>query len=274
MNNRYLKEYREKNLRSCQLKQLEILETVDKICKKHGIDYWIDGGTLLGAIRHKGFIPWDDDIDIGMMESDYKKFKQVVKELPENLFFQTPETDNTWVPIPKVRDLNSLYIEPLYSFRENYEKGIFIDIFPKEIYPAAPKRLLGKIQKCIAKSFSILHEKHTYSVRSTVEFFYFGMQYIINLCAWYLLKLICKKGKYLGDKLPNNGLALVHTVEATLPLSEIVFEGKKFPAPHNPDLYLKEQYGDYMTLPPEEKRQIHGLYYQPELISKNETGAN
>lgn len=264
--NKYLKKYKEENLRKCQLKQLSILEEVDKICRKHSIEYWIDGGTLLGAVRHGGFIPWDDDIDIGMMRSEFEKFKKVCHELPENLFFQTPETDNTWYPVPKVRDLNSLYIEPLYSFREDYEKGIFIDIFPKELYPSAPVKWMRKIQKCLSKSFSILHEKHHYSVRSTAEFFYFGSQYLLNRFLWFLLNLCYKKGKYLGEEAPTNGPGFIHTLAATFPLKEMEFEGKKFFGPNNPDEYLKERYGDYMILPPENKRQIHGLFYQPILI--------
>lgn len=268
MKNKFFNKYKEENLRKCQLKQLSILEEVDKLCRKHKIEYWIDGGTLLGAVRHGGFIPWDDDIDIGMTGEEFEKFKKVVSELPANLFFQTSETDNTWSTIPKVRDLNSLYIEPLYSFREDYEKGIFIDIFPKELYPNAPKKLMKKIQKCISKSFSILHEKHVYSIRATVEFFYFGSQYILNLCLWKFLNLFYKKDKYIGETLPNNGPGYIHTLESTFPLKEIEFEGKKFLGPNNPDLYLTERYGDYMKMPPEEKRLIHGLFYQPELIKE------
>lgn len=67
-----IKEFSERNLRKCQLRQVEILEEIDKICKRHGIGYWLDGGTLLGAVRHGGFIPWDDDIDIAMTLTDLK----------------------------------------------------------------------------------------------------------------------------------------------------------------------------------------------------------
>ena len=78
-----IKEYSQQNLRACQLKQLAILEEIDKICKRHKIEYWLDGGTLLGAVRHDGFIPWDDDIDIGMSLEDEKRFEEIApKELP------------------------------------------------------------------------------------------------------------------------------------------------------------------------------------------------
>ena len=77
MENKYLDEYKQQQLRKCQLKQLDILREVDRICRKHGIDYWLDGGTLLGAVRHKGFIPWDDDIDIAMTAAGLEQFKAV-----------------------------------------------------------------------------------------------------------------------------------------------------------------------------------------------------
>lgn len=86
-----IKEYSQQNLRACQLKQLAILEEIDKICKRHKIEYWLDGGTLLGAVRHGGFIPWDDDIDIGMSLEDEKRFEEIApKELPDWLYLQTP----------------------------------------------------------------------------------------------------------------------------------------------------------------------------------------
>ena len=83
MKNTFLEEYKRRTLRQCQLKQLGILEEIDRICRKHDISYWLDGGSLLGAVRHGGFIPWDDDIDIAMSLADLERFKSVApKELP------------------------------------------------------------------------------------------------------------------------------------------------------------------------------------------------
>ena len=73
---------------------LYLLQSFDTVCKKHDIDYWLDYGTLLGAIRHQGFIPWDTDTDVGMLRSDYALFlEKGVSELPQDIFFQTPETE-------------------------------------------------------------------------------------------------------------------------------------------------------------------------------------
>lgn len=87
MSNPNLSAYVADHLRACQLKQLSILEEVDRICKKHGIGYWLDGGSLLGAVRHGGFIPWDDDIDIGMTKSDLERFEKLLRQNCPKLFF-------------------------------------------------------------------------------------------------------------------------------------------------------------------------------------------
>ena len=100
-------------LRKAQMRMLEILKIVDSIFSKHHIDYYLDGGTLLGAVRHGGFIPWDDDIDISVRREDFSRIKRVLqKELPDNLVFQDRFTDwNLPVLIAKVRDKNSYYYE-------------------------------------------------------------------------------------------------------------------------------------------------------------------
>ena len=105
MRNSYFDRYLKQNLRTCQLKQLSILEETDRICRKHNIPYWLDGGSLLGAMRHGGFIPWDDDIDIAMRKEDLERFIAVApSELRPGLFMQTPESDPEHTdPIYKIR---------------------------------------------------------------------------------------------------------------------------------------------------------------------------
>lgn len=149
MKNEFLSTYVANNLRACQLKQLSILEEMDRICQKHHLTYWLDGGTLLGAVRHGGFIPWDDDIDIGMPLADMQKFIEVAPdELSEGLFLQTPQSDpSSKEPIIKVRDLNSLYVEFGDNFNADYQKGLFVDIFPFIDYPSIPKSWVKKLTK-------------------------------------------------------------------------------------------------------------------------------
>ncbi|MDZ5034932.1 LicD family protein, partial [Clostridium perfringens] len=121
------------SLKEAQLRMLEILIEVDRICKKHHINYWLDAGTLLGAIRHEGFIPWDDDLDIGMLRKDYNKFLQIVKnELNSNFIFQSPETDDLCQnAFAKIRDKNS-EIRSKHNNERNL--GVFIDIFPYDSF--------------------------------------------------------------------------------------------------------------------------------------------
>lgn len=264
----YLKESVKKNLRACQLKQLSILETVDAICKKHDIPYWLDGGTLLGAVRHGGFIPWDDDIDIDMLKEDMERFIKVApKELGENLFLQTPESDpHTKELIVKVRDLNSLYIEYGDNFATEYQRGIYIDIFPIIPYPNVSKGFVKKYTKEIGRCISILRKPHYYTLRSFAELLWFGGKLLLYRSIWAIVARLKKGDKYLSFTLNNNGYGIMHRKESIFPLGTISFEGKTFPAPHDIDTYLKDQYNNYMEIPPEDKRQIHAIYIQPQLI--------
>lgn len=270
MDNKFLINAKNKNLRACQLKQLSILEEVAKICEKYKIDYWLDAGTLLGAVRHNGFIPWDDDIDIGMSIIDFKKFTEVApKELPPHLFLQTSKSDPSYNrSTTKVRDLNSLYIEPEEDFNKAYQKGIFIDIFPFINYPDIPKSLLKKLCKGYWVSYYILHKQHYYSLRSFIELLYFSFKIITIKIIWNFICLFSKKDTYMSYILPDNVYGTTQRIDSIYPLSEISFEGKIFKAPANPDAYLKDLFNDYMKIPPKEKQRSHAIYINSELIQE------
>ncbi len=261
-----IKEYSQQNLRACQLKQLAILEEIDKICRRHNIEYWLDGGTLLGAVRHGGFIPWDDDIDIAMTLEDEKRFEEIApKELPEWLFLQTPKTDpGSKEPITKIRDVNSLYIEGGDTFGRPYVKGIFVDIFPFVDYPDISRKWIKTLTKGISKSYSILHHQHEYSFRSFAEFFYFGAKYYLYRGLWSIACL-CGKKTRCSDVPILNGRGISFDKKAIKPLGTILFESKEFPAPCSPDSYLSDLYGNYMQIPPVEKREFHSVFILPEL---------
>ena len=119
-------------LRRQQMRMLEILLEVDRICKKHDIKYWLSSGTLIGAARHKGFIPWDDDLDIEMLWDDYKRLMKVLPdELPETMALQNTKTDpNYFCFYAKVRDRRSHLEESNRYDRVWREQGIYIDVFP------------------------------------------------------------------------------------------------------------------------------------------------
>ncbi|WP_195469801.1 LicD family protein [Clostridium sp. D43t1_170807_H7] len=120
-------------LREAQILMKTILRDIDKICRENNISYWIESGTMLGAKRHNGFIPWDDDIDIGMMRKDYERFLELApSHLPDDLFLQNAQLDsgveNSW---SKVRHKYSKLIE---EYNAEYHEGLFVDIFPYDFY--------------------------------------------------------------------------------------------------------------------------------------------
>lgn len=270
MKNPHLESYLKQELRACQLKQVTILEEIDRICRKHHIEYWLDGGSLLGAVRHGGFIPWDDDIDIAMRLEDAERFKQIApQELKKDFFLQTQATDPEYkVPICKVRELNSLIIEPREDLFADYQKGLFVDIFPFIDYPSVSPKTVRKLTKGICKSRSILHTQHYYSMRSFGEFFYFGAEYLIFRALWWFMEKTHRKNTYMSNILINNGYGIMHRKDSIFPLREIEFEGKKFLAPCNPDAYLKDLYKNYMEIPPVEKRKNHSIFFMAELNPK------
>ena len=268
MKNQYINQHTAENLRKCQLKQLSILEEVDRICKKLQIEYWLDGGTLLGAVRHKGFIPWDDDIDIAMTLENMNRFiLEAPALLPQNLFLQTPQSDpQLKEPIVKIRDLNSLYIEKSDTFNVDYEKGIYIDIFPFVPSPDMPKKLMKTVGRGICRSYSILHRQHYYSLRSFAEYFWFTGKYLFLSAILKTFQLFGNTRTHLSNLPVSNGYGINHRRDSIFPLTNVEFEGKTFPAPNNPDAYLTDLFKNYMQIPPVEKRQTHAAFILPELI--------
>ena len=247
----YITEFKQRHLRRAQLKQLSILEEIDRICRKHDIKYWLDGGTLLGAVRHGGFIPWDD-------------------ELRSGLVLQTPETENTREPIMKVRDLNSFYVEGNEDFSLDYSKGLFVDIFPFIPYPNVSRSFCKRYGKAMSKYYSILHHSHQYSWRATFELFYFGAKYLFCKSVWAAAFALRKCDTYISNVLINNGYGIMHRRDCVFPLSTIEFEGKHFAAPADPDAYLSDLYRNYMQVPPKEKQKVHAVFILPDLIEEAE----
>lgn len=241
----------QKILREAQLKMLDLLIELDKICKKNNINYWIDGGTFLGAVRHKGFIPWDDDVDVCMLKEDYEKFLIIAKkELSEERFLQTKETDKeTTSPYIKIRDRNSIIIEKNQNENEKFHQGIFLDVFLMESY----NRKIRKIYKLLYKVKESKVQKNSKSILKNIL-----LKLGINTLASKVLKIFLQKTNNKSIIGYKYWFSNVYCYEYIYPLSEIEFEGYKFSCPNNADAYLKAIYGDtYMQLPPEKDRVWH-----------------
>lgn len=269
--NRYVRRYHQEHLRAMQEAELDILRHVAALCQRHGIAYWLDSGTLLGAIRHGGFIPWDDDIDICMPLTDVPRFIEVAQhELPPHLFVQAPQTDPSMrLPICKVRNLNSLIVEGGDDFSRPYAKGLYIDIFPMLPWPTLPYKLSKRLAKGYCRANAILQAQHTYSWRSVAELFYFGTKRALLGAAWRLACVVRPSDKFYSNTLNNSGNGNRHLRSTIFPLGTVQFEGETFSAPADCDTYLRDLFGEYHTLPPVEARQGHATFFATRLTANN-----
>lgn len=239
-------------LREAQHRMVHILEEIDKVCRKNHIDYFLDGGSLLGAVRHGGFIPWDDDLDITVMAKDYRRMREcLVRELPEDLVFQDVTTEpNLPLCFGKVRDKNS-YFEEEYTGNIK-EKGIYVDIFPKEyILSFAWKK---KLDYWYGHCFRAMHNYTCGRFDKLKSFIFFPFAWI---CVW---------GTRLVTKLfPTSMIGNIYGwwsykplyEKDIFPVKDIKFENITVLGPADPDAMLKAYFGDYMQIPPKEKRPQH-----------------
>ena len=251
-------------LRAAQLKILEVLLEFDRVCKKNALTYWIDFGTLLGAVRHKGFIPWDDDIDLSMPPEDYRKFKEIAAgELAEGFVLQTEETEPASQQgdgMFKVRMKNTLYLMPHDDLSKPYSKGVFIDIFESVPTPAINRKVFAFLVKRIRKAHGFMHYNKRINFGNIIRWFVFPVSFFIfHTLIW---RTICLFSRKSCEFTPMTRVLYGYPSprEAIYPLGEIEFEGHMFPCPNNPDRRLTDMWGDYMQLPPAEKRKIHASF--------------
>ncbi|MGV3589351.1 MAG: LicD family protein [Adhaeribacter sp.] len=236
----------------------EILDAVDSICRKHNINYYLCSGTLLGARRHGGFIPWDDDLDVIVLRKDYKRLLALLElELPERFKLQTRKTDeNYWFYFAKVRDTNSrIYEKGNERFNFKY-KGIFIDIFPIEPQPSYNFKVkidfyLRYMNITNFGSYPTLWLKLKYAIKYCLQPL---VHVLIFLLRFYYRNRKSNYNSYSYGIPFYTNYNLAHFT----PVGEIMFEGKMYKAPNDVDGYLTIKYGkNFMEVPPEEKRIVH-----------------
>lgn len=242
--------------------EIDLLIEFDRICKKHGLKYFLIGGSLLGAIRHNGFIPWDDDIDVGMLREDYEKLQRIPQsEFAVPYFLQSPFTDDGYYfSYMKLRNSNTSNIS--YPFRyERFNQGICIDIFPLDncMIEDAEERY-NKINELIMDNSAYMRKSNpnptdadkkriaSHSGRNPMEV-YEEMENIArqyeNVSAEYVNQATCTVYKY--DRLMFKAEAFADTVEHE-------FEGFSFPIPCGWEHMLTVLFKDWRKFPPVEER--------------------
>ncbi len=260
----------------------EVLVEFDKICTAHSIKYILAFGTLLGAIRHKGFIPWDDDIDVAMTRKEYLKFKEHAHELPKHFFLQTHESDpNYFLLMPKIRNV-SLDLQEYAFAHTQMKSGPWIDIF---IYDALPKsqdeaqEFVHDVSQAHSKLYrnvyiyphpsdrgikkalkTLMHKKNVQSLSSPKQ-----LAKLENMLAG-LENMIVDSGAEPSERLAplcfyetaenyKRDSLFAHELEESF---RSHFEDQQFLVPKNYDEILTRFYGDYMTpTPKEEQKSLH-----------------
>lgn len=254
------------NIRPLQMKQLQILKELKRICEENNLEYFLAYGTLLGAIRHEGFIPWDDDIDVCMKYPDYNRFKEVCKtQLGSDYFLQTDETDpDAGLSYYKLR-LNgtTLIVDDLAN--RDMHHGISIDIYP--IYNVPDNLFQSKIQLCATAVYMLFEageipKNHggIVAMGSRLVLFLFRG----NIRNWIKGKCHTYMAKYERKSTNQKALLCCNiSVSKCLYPAEIfsytikkTFEGEAYSVPSEYDKFLRITYGDYMQLPPSEEQGI------------------
>ena len=231
---------------------LEIFEEIIRIFDKYELKYSLVAGTLLGAVRHKGFIPWDDDLDIIMPREDFEKFKSIAsKELKEKFFFQDYTTDDEYPSLyAKVRNSKTTLVENGYRTLKRMNHGVFVDIFVADRYKPSLK---NKIRRKIIKfcSLTLLYQKLA------------GVNKFLQAFAKIfprkpVFKLAEKTSKKMDMEKSTNQYIMLN--QYTMPggifdeLIDMSFEGINVKSSKKYDEMLTDMFGDYMKLPPLEKR--------------------
>ena len=252
---------------------LNILLEVAKFCDEHGLTYFLDAGTLIGAVRHKGFIPWDDDVDICMMREDFDTFMELMQQkgdwLTDHIFLERPE--NIMYPFPKIADNRTILVE--HPEKKPEEVAVYIDIFPKDYIK--DKKLSSRLLCKMSGFYELLQWFNHYSIyawetaasplkravawcgRKVIRHPNWGVKHQQKLITRHNRRVNPSQCKYVTTLVRGefHKLAPVECFSEAIPAQ---FEGCNFQIPVGYDEYLHCLYkGDYMQIPPEADRKWH-----------------
>ena len=253
-------------LRKLQMVELEMLIELDRICRKNNIKYTIIGGTVIGALRNGGFIPWDDDVDVAMLREEYEKFRKACKKDLDQSRFYFQDHRNTkgyrW-GYGKLRRKDTLFLRE-YQEHMPYEQGIFLDIFPHDGVPdaflirAMHNFQCFMIRKILWSEVGKIADKNVWKR----QIFYFLSKIPEKKVFAVYHKLIKKSNRKRRNRVralmfPTFGKEYGYKREWFEPGEDVSFEGYMFQCMKGAKEYLTFSYGNYMQLPSKEKRKVH-----------------
>lgn len=242
--------------------QLRIMDEIDKFCRKNKIDYYLSGGTLIGAVRHKGYIPWDDDIDIVMKRSDYNKFISTFSA--DNIeIICNSKVDDYYLSFAKAIDKTTLLKEHVAP---NFELGVYVDIFPMDEIPKSKiKQILRRNKIYISllnlKNITLKRRKlykNIIIIFGKIFAGFFSRKYLIEKINSISTIHFKEKCDMIGNfNLLVYGFGDIWDKEDYSSTVELEFEGRKYLSPVGYDSVLTKTFGDYMKLPPKDEQISH-----------------
>ena len=260
-------------LKRVQNAQLEIANEIKRVCVKRNINYFMDSGSLLGAVRHKGFIPWDDDMDFGMIIDEYEKFVSIVEEeLGEGFAFQSWDTDEGYpFAFGKVLKLGTEFVEDVFEDADKRNE-LYVDVFPYYPFPSdvsVQKKQKRGIQMykhilMVQSGMKPWTRPSSFMDKAKVRIMYFPFVVMSKFISRdkakrkYLEILNLSRNKDFEGFFPAGTSKFgkwVIPAKCFSSYTQLQFEDTEFMAPADYDLYLRSAYGDYMTPPPEDQRE-------------------
>lgn len=272
--------YEKSILKKLQAIEVGILKEFDEICDEYNLEYFLCGGSAIGAIRHKGIIPWDDDIDVGMNRKDYDKFLKIARQNYSSKYTVVNNETNPEFPLMNTRwGLNGTTFKTKDLKDVPGEFGIFLDIFCFDNIPDDEKQMKrqatmawfwGKLLVLSQVSVPVLYiygwKKQLVLLSSKIihglfKFFKLKPRFFYNNAKKYMLKYQNTKTErmaYMFD--PERFTSIVYKKDI-YPTKKVVFESIEVRVPNKIEKYLTQRYGDYMTLPDEDKRHNHPPFH-------------